>query len=138
MLHLAIFSKGVISKILLGQKTLDARISKIKCPPFENISRDDLVLMKKSGGRILGFFIVGKVQFIENSSGDKISSLIKKHKNELSMPEDFLEKRRNANYLTLLKIKKPTKLKVPVKVSKKSLSGWVTLGNESSSQIRFF
>jgi hypothetical protein len=138
MLHLAIFSPGFIGKIFTGQKTYDGRFSQIRCAPFGAIEKGDLVLMKKSGGPIVGYFVAGKVQFFENLDTKKLQEITSNYKDELSIPKSFQSKKRNSKYLTLIKIKRPTKFRIPVIVKKRDLSGWVCLGGESQKQIQLF
>lgn len=138
MLHLAIFSPGSISKIFTGQKTVDGRFSKIQCAPYASIEKGDLVLMKKSGGPIVGYFVAGRVKFFKELSTKKLEFIIKKNWDKLALDEEFWQQRKNSKFLTLVNIKSPTKLRIPVTVKKKSLSGWVVLGGESQRQIQLF
>lgn len=138
MLHLAIFAQGYIGKIFTGKKTFDARISKIKCMPFESIEKNDLVLMKESGGPIVGYFLAGTVSFYENDDKKTINNVLEKYKDELSLPEEFDTTDPELKYLSLIEIKQPTKLRIPVKVRKTNLSGWISLDEESQKQIELF
>jgi hypothetical protein len=94
--------------------------------------------MKKSGGRIEGYFVAGNVHSYANLTPEKLREIVKKHWNELSLSKSFWNERKNSKYLTLIEIKKPTKFRIPVSVKKKSLSGWVCLGGESQKQIQLF
>ncbi len=139
MLHLAIFTSGFINKIFTGQKTIDGRFSKIRCMPFKSIEKGDLILMKKSGGPITGYFISGKVKFFSDINENKLKSIVKKYWDELALTKNFWNsKKKNTKYLTLIGIKKPTKFRIPVAVKKKGLSGWISLGGQSQRQIQLF
>lgn len=138
MLHLAIFSHGSINDIFTGKKTLDARFSKIRCKPYGAIEKGDLVLMKRSGGKLLGYFVAGEVKFFKDLSPIRLEKLVKKHWNKLSISEEFWKERKDAKYLTLIEITKPTKFRTAVNVVKKDLSGWVSLGGGSQRQIEMF
>jgi predicted transcriptional regulator len=138
MLHLAIFTPGFIEKIFTGKKTIESRFSQIKCAPFDVIEKGDLILMKKSGGPVVGYFVAGTVSFYNDPSKKRLSEIVKKHWDELALTEDFWKQKQNSKYLTLIEIKKPTKFRVPVSVKKHNLSGWVCLGGESQSQISLF
>ncbi|MBN2016375.1 hypothetical protein JW766_06130 [Candidatus Dojkabacteria bacterium] len=138
MLHLAIFTPGFIDKIFTGQKTIDGRFSKIKCMPFGSIETGDLVLMKKSGGKIVGYFVAGKVEFFHDLTPEKLRKIVKRYWDELSLSNSFWITKRHSKYLTLIEIKRPTKFRIPITVRKKDLSGWVSLGGESQRQIQLF
>ena len=60
--HLAIFQQPFLDRILEGKKTIESRFSKVKCSPYGVVDIGDLVLMKKTGGLVLGEFIVSKVE----------------------------------------------------------------------------
>jgi hypothetical protein len=138
MLHLAIFTPGFIDKIFTGQKTIDARFSKIRCMPFQAIEKGDLILMKKSGGKIVGYFVAGKVKFFEELTTKKLEQIVTQNRNELALTEPFWKSKKNSKYLTLVEIKRPTKFRLPISVKKKNLSAWVCLGGESQRQIQLF
>lgn len=138
MLHLAIFSPGYIQKIFTGQKRLESRFSKIRCEPFGVIDEGDLVLMKKSGGPIVGYFVVGNVEQYQNVSVKQLSKIVKKNWHDLALSEEFWAKRKDSKYLTIIEITRPTKFRFPIAVKKSSLHGWVSLGGESQKQIQLF
>lgn len=138
MLHLAIFTPGFIEKIFTGKKTYDGRFSQIRCMPFGSIEKGDLVLMKRSGGPIIGYFIAGNIEFYSDLSPTKLKKIVKKYWGELAISNEFWKKKKSSRYLTLIKIRKPTKFRFPISVRKSNLSGWVSLGGESQSQIRLF
>jgi hypothetical protein len=138
MLHLAIFTPGFIEKIFTGKKTLDGRFSNIRCMPFGSIEKGDLVLMKKSGGPIIGYFIAGNIQFYSDLIPLKLKSIVDRYWDELALTKEFWQERKKSRYLTLIHIRKPTKFRFPISVKKSNLSGWVSLGGESQSQIRLF
>jgi len=138
MLHLAIFSPGYIDKIFTGRKTLESRFSKIRCEPFGSVEEGDLVLMKKSGGPIVGYFVAGAVTFYEPVSPERLRGIVQRYWDNLAITEEFLMARRDSKYLTIIEITKPTRFRFPVVVKKKSLHGWVGLGGESQRQIQLF
>ena len=60
-LHLAVFSGKVLEYLLDGQKTTESRFSQNKIAPYDKVSEHDIVIIKRSGGDIVGYFEVGKV-----------------------------------------------------------------------------
>lgn len=135
MLHLAVFRGDFAEKIFSGKKTIESRLSKIKCAPYEQIQKGDLVLIKRSGGPIVGYFQAGNIIFFDDLSNKKLASIIKDRWNELAMTDNFWELKKKSKYLTLIEIKKPTKFRLPVAVKKKSLNGWIVLGGKNQEQL---
>lgn len=138
MLHLAIFSPGYIQKIFTGKKRLEGRFSKIRCEPFGIVDTGDLVLMKKSGGPIVGYFVVGDVEQYQNVSVKHLGEIVRVYWYDLALTKSFWEKKKGSKYLTILEITRPTKFRFPIAVKKRSLHGWVSLGGESQKQIQLF
>jgi hypothetical protein len=138
MLHLAIFSHGFIDKIFIGKKTIDARFSQIRCMPYGNIEKGDLVLMKKSGGPVIGYFVAGKIKFFEDLTKKRLNLIVKKYRNELALSNNFWDSKKESKYLTLIQITRPAKFRIPISVKKRSLSGWVSLGGDNQVQIELF
>lgn len=138
MLHLAIFSPGVIKRIFNGQKTIDGRFSKIKCAPYGLVQEGDLILMKKSGGKTKGYFVAGQVDYYNDLPAKKLQLIIDRYWDKLAIDKNFWDKKKNSSYFTFIEIKRPTKFRIPVNIKKKNLSGWLVLGGQSQNQIQLF
>ena len=59
--HLAILVEPYLGLVLRGEKTVESRFAKVRCAPCGCVSREDLVLLKRSGGPVVGAFLVGSV-----------------------------------------------------------------------------
>lgn len=57
-IHLGIFSEPYLTYILEGKKKVESRFSKNKILPYNQISKDDIVIVKKSGGNVLAYFTI--------------------------------------------------------------------------------
>src|SRR5690348_3798482 len=62
-LHLAIFQEPYLTFIMDGRKKIETRFAKRPCPPFQRVSTGDVVLLKESGGDIVGLCEVEEVWF---------------------------------------------------------------------------
>ncbi len=62
-IHLAIFVEPYLQYIIDGKKTVESRFSINRIAPFKRIFQRDLILLKKSGGPIVGFCLVKEVRF---------------------------------------------------------------------------
>lgn len=125
-LHLGIFTEPCLSYMLDGKKTIESRFSKNKILPYNNISKEDIVLVKKSGGDIVAYFSIKDVLFFELK--DKSIEEIKfKYSNELCVSDDFWKLKENSNYATLIFIDKLVKLK-PFHIDKRGMQTWMMLG----------
>ena len=93
--------------------------------PYNNISKDDIVIMKKSSGNIVAYFTIRDVLFFDLSitSIDKIK---KKYNNELCLDDIFWNSKKNSNYATLIIIDKLYNLN-SFPIHKKGMQTWIKL-----------
>ncbi|MBI4039393.1 hypothetical protein HY388_01035 [Candidatus Daviesbacteria bacterium] len=126
--HLAIFTGDTIDKILSGQKTIESRFSRQKIAPFGQVAKGDLILMKQSGGKLRGQFLVDKTIFFDHPSTQDVQLIKNKYAQEIAVDEKFWLRHEGACYITLIFITHPTAFLVePFKIPKKDLRGWVVL-----------
>lgn len=124
-LHLGIFTEHCLSYMLDGKKIIESRFNKNKIIPFNNISKDDIVFVKKSGGDIVAYFSIKDVLFFDLK--DRVIDEIKsKYNQELCVSDDFWKLKENSNYATLIFIDKLVKLK-PFHVNKRGMQTWIRL-----------
>lgn len=96
--------------MLNGQKTIESRFSKNKIAPYEKITKDDIVLVKKSGGNIVAYFTIKEVLFFDLQDY-AIKNIKAKYNKELCVEDTFWENKKDSHYATLIKIDKLVKLK---------------------------
>lgn len=128
MKHLAIFKGNGAELILSGKKTMEARFSRIKNPPFGVISSGDLVYIKPSGKDPIGQFKVEKVVFYDGLTEKDISDLRKRFGKRLALDQTYWINKTNSKYGTLIFIGESSRfITAPIKTIKKDLRGWVVL-----------
>lgn len=124
-IHLGIFSEPYLTYMLEGKKTIESRFSKNKIIPYNQITKNDIVIIKKSSGNILGLFTIKDVLFFDLNitSIDKIKL---KYSKQLCVNETFWMSKKNSNYATLIIIDTLIKLK-PFHINKKGMQSWIKL-----------
>lgn len=122
-LHLGIFTEPYLTYMLEGKKRVESRFSKKKIAPYEKIKKEDIVLVKKSGGNILAYFTIKEVLFfdLQNISIEKIKAQYNK---ELCVNDTFWENKKESKYATLIVIDQIIKLK-PFPINKKGMQTWI-------------
>ena len=125
--HLAIYTPRAIKSIFSGKLKVDGRFSKIKIPPFGAVASDDVVLMKLSGEKIVGQYIVDRVLYFDHPRADELEALTKKYKSEICLSEGFWLSHERVNYISLIFIREVTKFLIAPVVPKKDLRPWVVL-----------
>lgn len=124
-LHLGIFTEPCLGYMLDGKKKVESRFSKNKIAPFRSIGKEDIVIVKKSGGKIVAYFTIKEVLFF-NLEETKISEIRKKYEKELCVDEEFWKKKETSRYATLIIIDKIYNLN-PFKIQKKGMQTWIKL-----------
>lgn len=124
-IHLAIFVEPFLKYVLTGKKTIETRFSAVRCAPFEQVRGGDVVLLKKSGGNIIGICQIRSAWFyrLEKDSW----SDIKKFAGEICAESpEFWEQRKKASYATLMRVQNVHSI-LPIKVAKRDRRGWVVI-----------
>ena len=133
-LHLAVLVEPYLQMILDGEKTVESRFAKVKCPPHGVIRKGDTVLLKRSGGPVVGVFRVGAVWSyeIDEDSWDEIQ--LKFGKAICPQGDGFWTERRRARFATLIKVHAVTSFD-PVEWPKRDRRGWVVLSSPGQNEL---
>lgn len=134
--HLAIFIEPFFSLLFSGKKTIESRFSINNVAPFRQVYAGDLVFIKKSGGPISGYFIVGKVHYYAKPSTDE------QQKIELTFGkgicteavQDFWERRSSAHFISIFEIKSVVKFS-PLIIDKKDRRAWAVIKLANSKEL---
>ena len=123
--HLAICTEPFLSMILSGKKKVESRFSKNKIAPYDKVSKNDLVILKKSGGKVMGSFCVKRVEYFEIKNKKTLKELENKYSKIICADAEpnFWQKRISARYASFIWIEKLTPLK-SFPINKSGRSGW--------------
>ena len=132
--HLAIFVEPFLQFILEGKKPVESRFSAKKCVPYGAISEKDVVLIKRSGGPIVGVCEVAKVWSYELDP--QSWHLIREEFAVAMCAQDpkFWDSRENAAYATLLRLGR-VRVVPPIRCTKRDRRGWVVLRRRGDQQL---
>lgn len=128
-LHLAIFREPYLSLVFNGEKTIESRFSKRRRPPFDQVSRGDIVLLKAVSGPVCGVALVARTWFFQrrrtwNSLRQEFSRAM------CADDDDFWTARAEANFATLVQLENVTRLS-DLDCAKRDRRGWVILRDSS-------
>lgn len=124
-LHLGVFTEPYLTYMLDGKKTIESRFSKNKIMPYNQISKDDIVIVKKSSGNIVAYFTIKEVLFF-NLNQTSIDEIKTKYNKQLCVDESFWVSKSNSNYATLIIIDEIVKIN-PFRIDKKGMQTWIKL-----------
>lgn len=141
--HIAIMNKrkGLISKILTSEKTIESRWYVNRISPWNKIKKGETVWFKNSGEKVTLRANVDKVLQFDNLSSRKILEVLKTYGKEIgfenSQYKNFANKSDNKNYciLVFLKNPKPVKSFAINKAGFGVSSAWISLPNIEKIKI---
>lgn len=126
--HLGIFTEPYLTYMLEGKKTIESRFSKNKILPYNEISKNDIVIVKKSSGNVVAYFTIKEVLFF-NLKETPINEIKNNYGKELCVEENFWLSKKDSNYATLIIIDNIVKLN-PFHINKKGMQTWIKLKKE--------
>ena len=136
--HIAILShKSVLDKILSGEKTIESRFSRVKSVPFGQTAAGDIVYFKLSGGPVLGQARIGKVEEYDNLTPRQIEDLAKRYRQELALSEDFLARKMESKFASLLFLE-GVEASEPWTYKQGGRSGWIVLSSYEAADLPKF
>jgi hypothetical protein len=131
---LAVFVEPFLRYVLDGSKTVDSRFSTNRCAPFGQVKRGDILLLKRSGGPVVGIAQVRTV-WSYRLNGASWRLIRERFTDALRAQEpEFWERRREATYATLMAIDNVTTVE-PVEWEKRDRRGWVVLRNDGQATL---
>lgn len=124
-IHLAIFSDPYLDYMIEGKKTIESRFSKNRALPYQKVKYNDIIIIKKSSGPVIGYFYAGECLFFDFKKDD-IDEIFNEYRKPLCVDDEFIKNKMNSNYATLIKVQKFVSVK-PFKISKRGMSTWLIL-----------
>jgi hypothetical protein len=130
-LHLAVMIEPFLTFVLDGTKTVESRFSVNRCAPFDRVESGDVILLKRSGGPIVGMCQVAQRWFY-HLDPESWQTIRKDFTRSLCAQDPkFWKDREKASYATLMRIRRVRALP-PIRVEKRDRRGWVVLRDSDS------
>ncbi|AIF85381.1 ASCH domain-containing protein [Candidatus Nitrososphaera evergladensis SR1] len=131
-LHLAVLVEPYLQFILEGKKTVESRFSSHRVAPYQKVANGDVILLKRSGGPIMGICEVTEVWYYRLDPRSWLD-IKREFTNYLCVQDpSFWSDRKHASFATLMRIDKVATLG-PLFIEKKDRRGWVILYNRQKN-----
>ena len=128
--HLAVFVEPFLGSLLSGQKTVESRFSVVRCPPYGRVASGDVLLVKRSGGPVVGVCEVRET-WSYLLDAETWSSIRRDFMAAMCAQDPtFWERKRNASYATLMRITNARPIEA-VAWKKRDRRGWVVVQGRS-------
>jgi len=129
--HLAVFVEPFLQFMLEGKKTVESRFSKHLRPPHKRVKKGDIILLKRSGGAVVGICQIGSVWFY-TLDPEALQAIRDEFAWALcASSPDFWRDRRHMSFATLMRVSNVVKIG-PVPCAKQDRRGWVVLTHRDS------
>jgi hypothetical protein len=125
-LHLAIFIEPYLEYILEGKKTVESRFSERRVAPYERVNKEDVILLKRSGGPVTGLCRASDTWYYELDPQSWREIRTGFSQMLCAQDPDFWRQRKSAEFATLIRLTNVMKIQ-PFKYSKSDRRGWVVL-----------
>lgn len=130
-------SWGLTDKILSGRKKIESRWYSIKCKPWDNVKKSEIIYFKDSGEPVRIKAKVGKIIQFADLTPKKVKNILNKYGKddgiEKSKIPEFYARFRNKKYCILIFLKNPVKIR-PFEIDKTgfgAMAAWITVSNLS-------
>ena len=124
-MHLAIFVEPYLSALLAGRKTIESRFGVHRRPPYLCVEPDDYILLKRSGGPVVGVALAKSAEFYQLSPGVLADIRAKFAYQLFALDDEFWESRAAKQYATLIEVDDPIEV-TSFTIAKRDRQGWVT------------
>jgi hypothetical protein len=125
-LHLAVMVEPFLRFMLDGTKTVESRFSVNRCAPYGRVGKGDVILLKKSGGPIVGLCAITYAWFYQLDPASWRTIRDEFGKAICAQDPAFWQERQSANYATLMRVRHVRTI-TPIKFEKRDRRGWVVL-----------
>lgn len=135
--HLAILQEPYLGLIMDGRKTIESRFTAHRVLPYEAAGTGDVVLLKRSGGPVLGAFRVALAEFFALSpeTWPKVHARVA---GICPQTSDFWESRADKRYASLLHVGDVRSLPA-ADFKKRDQRAWIVLrGGNAGPQTSLF
>jgi len=134
-LHLAILVEPYLQFILDGKKTIESRFSIHRCAPYRHVNKGDIILLKRSGGPVVGLCQASDAWFYRLDA-ESWTTIKKDFATAIcAQGSDFWATREVASFATLIRIKNVRSID-PIKYVKRDRRGWIVL-QPAQMQLEF-
>lgn len=123
--HLGVFVEPFLEAIFDGRKTVESRFGVRRYPPFDRVQAGDVILLKQSGGPVVGIAIAGEAHYYELDAA-KLEDIRERYASSICAEDDeFWEARAEKRFATLINIDDVIKIDT-IEIDKRDRRGWVT------------
>lgn len=125
-IHIAVFSEPFLGLVLDGSKRFESRFSTNHIDPYLTAEDDDILLLKRVGGPIVGIAEIGRVNYFRMPPFS-LNQIRNEYESRLCVDDpEFWKYKSDAEYASIMEVKNVRKLP-SIEFRKRDRRGWVVL-----------
>ena len=118
------FVEPFLTAVLDGRKTIESRFGVHRRPPYLCVEDGDIILLKRSGGPVVGLALARSAEFYQLSPAI-LKDIRRRFAFQLfALEDEFWTAREGKQYATLIEIEAPEAIK-PMPLVKRDRRAWV-------------
>lgn len=134
MNHVAVLHEPYIRAILDGSKTVESRLSKMRCAPFGAVSPGDVIYFKLSGGPFALHAVAHEIESHDDLSPGAIDQLRKRLNRHVGAPREYWRAKRDARCATFIWLREVRPIERGPIIPALNGRGWLVLPRTFSMQ----
>ncbi len=131
-IHIAILKRPYVEAILAGAKTVESRLSRVRCPPHGRVEVGERLFIKASGAPFLATAVAASVLDLEGQSPRDIDRLAAEWDGRVGGGGGYWRSKRHSPFVTLITLADVEPLEVGPRYQVQHLRAWYVLDDAAS------
>lgn len=131
-IHVAILYREYVEMILAGTKTVESRLSKVRCPPWGQVRAGERLFFKVSSGSFCATAVAEAVLDLEGQTPADIDRLRERWNPTIRGDDAYWAKKRQCPFVTLVHLRDVEPLDVGPRYRVQQMRAWYVLDEEVS------
>ena len=127
MNHVAVIQRNYADAIISGEKSIESRLSRNRCPPFGLVNPGDTIYFKQSSGPYRLRARVSATESFGNLTPGEIRELRATYNGDIGAPPRYWSTKRTARYATLIWLSSVREISTGPDIPPLHGRGWLVL-----------
>jgi len=104
MMHVAVLRARHIDEMLAGRKTVESRLSRVRCAPFGKVAQGDIIYIKESSGDHRAMSRARRILTFTDLTPRRVLDLKRQYNKSICGPDAYWREKRSARFATLIRL----------------------------------
>ncbi|MEM8737392.1 MAG: hypothetical protein AAGG38_02800 [Planctomycetota bacterium] len=126
-IHVAVLQREYLRMILAGQKTVESRLAKVRCPPFGAVTAGERLFFKASGGSFMATALADEVHDHAHQTPTQLDALRTRWNPAVCGTDEYWNQRRDRPFATFIRLRGVEPLDCGPRYKTQNMRAWYTL-----------